>query len=76
MTWLSIALLLLRIADNLIAYVRDKKQFDAGMDTEIAKVSASILSKTESAKKVMEEINAMSGDSVDLLLHKLEQPPG
>ena len=73
MNWISLALVLLRIADNIFSWVRARQEIDAGVDQEIAKASASILSKTQSAKKVMEEISGLSETDVDKVLRGLEE---
>lgn len=73
MNWLSLALVLLKIANNIFAWVRSRQEIQAGEDAEIAKVSAAILMKTKSAKAIMEEVSGMSGADLDVLLHKLEQ---
>ena len=72
MSWLSLALTCLKIADSLISWVREQGQIQAGQDAEIAKVSASILTKTEAAKAVMAEVTKMTDEQVDATLKGLE----
>ena len=71
-TWAEIALLVLKIADAIMGQINDQRQFKAGTDAEIAKVSAAILAKTQAGKAIMEKIDAMSDDDVDAGLTGLE----
>jgi len=71
-TWAEIALLVLKIADAIMGQINNQKQFQAGTDAEIAKVSAAILAKTMAGKAIMEKINALSDSDVDAQLRGLE----
>lgn len=71
-TWAEIVLLFLKIADAILTQVGDQKQFQAGVDSQIAKVSASILAKTVAGKAIMEKVNALSDADVDAELRGLE----
>jgi len=71
-TWLDIVLLVLKIADAIMTQVGNQKQFQAGTDAEIAKISAAILAKTQAGKAIMEKVNAMSDKDVDSGLGDLE----
>lgn len=71
MTWASIALLLLQIANKIVSYLQEQKLMDAGKDAEIARVSAAILAKTEFAKKTREKVGDMLGTDLDVLLDQL-----
>lgn len=64
-TWPEIALALLKLANIILGDMRDARQFKAGQDAEIAKISAAILKKTAAGKKIMEQIDAMSEADVD-----------
>lgn len=74
MSWLSLALLLLKIADKILGIVQESKLIDAGADKEIAKASAAILSKTSFAKQTKEKIDGMSRSDLDVLLNDLAKP--
>ena len=50
----------------------DAKSFKAGTDAEIAKISASILTKTKAMKDLRDQINALTSDAVDAQLAGLE----
>ena len=71
-TWAEVALLFLKLANMFLAQINSATLIKAGTDAEIARASASILLKTKAAKAIMEEVSAMSGDHVDLLLRQLE----
>lgn len=71
MTWLSIALLLLRIADKIFDSIRSKSLMDAGADREVAKASLAILQKTAFAKQTQEKIDGLPGLDLDVLLNEL-----
>jgi hypothetical protein len=71
-TWAEIVLLILKIADAIMNQVGNQKQFQAGADAEIAKISAAILAKTQAGKAIMEKVNALSDADVDAQLRGLE----
>lgn len=71
-TWPEIVLLVLKIANAIMSEYHDQKSFQAGVDSEIAKVSAAILAKTRYAKDVREKIAAMDERAVDDALRDLE----
>jgi len=71
-TWAEIALLVLKIADAIMGQINNQKQFQAGTDAEIAKVSAAILAKTMAGKAIMEKVDSMNEADVDAELRKLE----
>ena len=72
MSYVSLILALLKFVNNLMDWVQREKYMKAGADAEIAKVSAAILKKTESGKKIWEKIDAMGSDEVDAALRDLE----
>jgi len=51
----------------------DAKSFQAGTDAEIAKVSASILTKTAAMKTLKDKINALTSDALMLSLLALDK---
>ena len=71
-TWAEIVLLVLKVAYAIMGAVNDQKQFQAGTDAEIAKISAAILRKTQAGKAIMEKVDAMSDADVDAQLTGLE----
>jgi hypothetical protein len=71
-TWPEIALALLKLANIILGDMRDARQFKAGQEAEIAKISAKILQKTAAGKAMMEKVNALSSADVDAGLAGLE----
>ena len=60
MTWLSLALTLLKVVDQIMSWARERELISKGYDQAIAEVSQSILVKTDAGKAIMEKVNAMS----------------
>jgi hypothetical protein len=71
-TWPQIILLALKIIDAIMGRVDQDKWMKAGADAEIAKISATILRKTQAGKAIMERVDAMSDADVDAELRGLE----
>lgn len=72
MSIVQIILVILKVFDSLLNTYRENQWIKSGEDAEIAKVSASILSKTEYARHVREQVAGLDGSAVDKLLHDLE----
>lgn len=72
MTWASIILGLLKLANLILGAINRDKWIKAGEDAEIAKASAALLAKTEYARKVRERVNAMDDNALDRALRDLE----
>lgn len=68
----SIILAILKLINVFMSFAQERQLIQAGADAEIAKASASILLKTESAKQVMQEVTAMTEKQVDAALKGLE----
>ena len=71
-TWAGIILAVLKLINTIMGTLNQDKWMQAGADAEIAKISASILARTEAGKKMMEKVNAMSDADVDAGLRDLE----
>jgi hypothetical protein len=71
-TWAEIVLLILKIVNAIMGEIGNQRQFQAGEDAEIAKISASILAKTAAGKAILEKVNALSDADVDAQLRGLE----
>jgi hypothetical protein len=71
-TWLSLALTLLKIASTIITWARERELISQGYDQAIAEQAESILKKTEAGKAILERVNALSDDDVDAELRGLE----
>lgn len=72
MTWVSLALALLKFVNSIMGYMRERELIDKGYDQAIAEVTQSILVKTTAGKKIMERVNEMSPEEVDAGLRGLE----
>ena len=71
-TWPSIILAVLKLINEIMSAVNRDKWMQAGADAEIAKITASILAKTQAGKIIMDKVNAMSDADVDAALRGLE----
>lgn len=72
MSWISLALTLLKIVNNIMTWARQRELISQGYDKAIAEVSQEILRKTEAGKSIMEKVNRMSDAEVDSGLRGLE----
>lgn len=71
-TWPQIALALLQLANIILGEEHDRRQFGAGVDSQIAKEALAIAKKTAAGKAIMERVNALSEADVDKQLAGLE----
>lgn len=67
----ELILLGLRALLAFMDWARDRRQFTAGQDAEIARNAVAILDKTEAGKRIMEKINAMPDGELDALIDDL-----
>jgi hypothetical protein len=72
MSWVSLALALLKFVSSLLTWARERELISEGYDKAIAEQSAAILRKTDAGKKILEKVNAMSPSEVDSGLRDLE----
>jgi hypothetical protein len=72
MTWVSLALALLKFVNAIMTWARERELISEGYDKAIAEVSQSILVKTAAGKAIMERVNGMSDKEVDAGLRGLE----
>ena len=72
MTWVSLALALLKFVNLIMTWARESELISKGYDQAIAEQSAAILKKTEAGKAILERVNALSDDDVDAELRGLE----
>jgi hypothetical protein len=72
MTWVSLALALLKFVNTIMMWARERELINKGYDQAIAEVTQSILVKTAAGKAIMEKVNAMSDAEVDAGLRGLE----
>lgn len=71
MTWVSLVLAILQIANKLLEYGQQQKWIGEGEAIAVAKASAEILRKTNYAKQALEEFAAKSDSDVDDFLRGL-----
>lgn len=71
MSWFDLIKISLSIVLALIDWARDKRQFTAGQDAEIARNALAILEKTAAGKRIMEKIDAMPDGELDDLIDDL-----
>ena len=72
MIWLSLAVALLKLTNLILDLVRTGKAVQSGKDAEIAKEAAAILSKTQTAKEIMQQVTGLTEAQVDATLKSLE----
>lgn len=72
MTWVSLALALLKFVNTIMMWARERELITKGYDQAIAEVTQQIMVKTDAGKKIMERVNAMSPEEVDAGLRGLE----
>jgi len=71
-TWLSLALALLKFVNNIMTWARQRELISQGYDQAIAEVTQSILVKTTAGKAIMDKVNRLSDAEVDAGLRGLE----
>ena len=77
MTWVSVILTLLKLADTLFSYFQQQKWISEGEAIAVAKASAEIMRKSNYAKQALEEFSAKSDSDIDDFLRNLEpEEPG
>lgn len=72
MTWVSLALALLKFVNSIMTWARERELISEGYDRAIAEQTQAIFEKTTAGKAIMERVNALSDDDVDAELRGLE----
>lgn len=72
MTWVSIILAVLQIAEKLMEYGLQQKWINEGQAIAVAKASAEIMRKSGYAKRALEEATGKSDAELDDFLRSLE----
>lgn len=72
MSWVSLALTLLKIVSTIMTWARERELIDKGYDQAVADAAAEIMKKTAAGKAMLEKVNAMSDSEVDDALRNLE----
>jgi len=70
-SWVELALALLKLANGLINWARERELISEGQDKEIAAQSAVILVKSQFAKDAMTRISGMTEAQTDDVLKQL-----
>lgn len=72
MSWISLALTLLRVVSQIMTWARERELISKGYDQAIAEVTQQILVKTDAGKAIMDKVNRMTDAEVDAGLRDLE----
>lgn len=72
MSWVSLALALLKFVNSIMTWARERELISKGQDMEIARQTTAILAQTEYAKDVREKIAKMDDAAVDAALRDLD----
>lgn len=71
MSWVSLIIAVLRLAQGLMQYAQERKWIAEGEAIQIAKASAEIMRKSQYAKQALEEFESKSDADVDDFLRGL-----
>jgi hypothetical protein len=71
MSWIQLALLLLKLADKAMDWGRERGQIRAGEDAAMGRVALDVLKKTEWGKEIAGKIDAMDKAGLDDLTDAL-----
>jgi hypothetical protein len=72
MSWISLALTLLKVVNQIMMWARERELVSQGYDKAIAEVTQQIMLKTDAGKVILEKVNRMSDAEVDAGLRGLE----
>lgn len=72
-SWIEFALALLKVANTLITWGRERELISAGQDQAIAQASAAILVKSQFAKATMQQMSTLNEQQTDDVLKQLEK---
>lgn len=70
-SWVELALALIRGANALIAWARERDLISDGQDKQIAQESVAILAKSQFAKSVMQSMTTLDDKQTDDVLKQL-----
>lgn len=70
-SWVELALTLLKLANTLTTWARERELISEGQDKEIARETAAILVKSQFAKDTMTAMSSLSEPQVDDVLKQL-----
>lgn len=67
MSWIGLAISLLKIVADIVGWLRDQRAIDAARDKEIAKTALTLLELTEEGKALRARISAMTDTETEQL---------
>lgn len=73
-SWLQLAIALLKVGNSIILWFQQRQLINEGYDQAIAEQAQKTLAMTTRGKVIMEKINALSESEVDAGLRGLEPP--
>ena len=74
LTWLQLAIALLKVGNSIILFFQQRQLIAAGYDQAIAEQGQKTLAMTQRGKALLEKINALDEKDVDAELRGLEPP--
>lgn len=74
MTWISLALALLKFVNSIISWAHERELISEGYQQALAEQAFAIATKVQTKKAIQERVDAMSEDEVDAALRGLEPP--
>jgi hypothetical protein len=75
LSWVELAIILLKVVNGIINWAHDRGMIDEGRRQVIAERAANILAKTKIRDEIREKVDAMSEAEVDEGLADLVRPP-
>lgn len=72
MTWVSLALALLKFVNGIMTWARERELISEGYREAIGDIAIQIATKVATKKQIQEKVDAMSMDEVDAGLTGLE----
>jgi hypothetical protein len=73
--WISLALGLVKLANGIIGWVQQTKQFNAGHDAAVREAGERLLAQSTEGKKIVDKVSGLSGSALDDALTDLEDKP-
>lgn len=74
LTWLDLAIAVLKLVNSVINYFHDRGLIDEGRAQVIAENAAAISAKVAVRDKIRDQVDGMDEKTVDQELHDLEPP--
>jgi hypothetical protein len=71
LSWVKLAIALLKLANSYLTWARERELVSEGQDREIARETAAILAQSQFAKDTMQAVSALNDTQVDDVLKQL-----